>query len=80
MTGAVIGLVATATSCEEGFVFTKEACIGMGIGGSTVLGAFLGLGIGALTASDPWTSVPLETLEFGMARDGRWGIGGLIRF
>jgi hypothetical protein len=80
LTGALIGIAVTASSCEDGFVFTKEACIGGGIFGLTVLGALLGVGIGALTAGDPWMNLPLEGLEFGVARDRRWEIGGSIRF
>ena len=80
LTGALIGIAVTASSCEDGFVFTKGACIGGGIFGLTMLGALLGVGIGALTASDPWMNLPLEGLEFGVARDRRWEIGGSIRF
>ena len=45
-----------------------------------VLGALIGAGIGALTASDAWSDIPLQSLEFGVTRDRGWAVGGSIRF
>ena len=91
-TGAVVGglvvgvpsAILTAALCASlGDVSCQApdgAAIGLLVGGAA--GALVGAGVGLLIKSDRWEEVPLDRLRVSFApqRDGRFGLGLLVRF
>ena len=80
--GGIITLVAGLVACEDGFVVTRQTCIGLTTPLGLALGALLGAIVGANVVTDRWEEVPLGQFRVSLApqRDGQFALGLSLRF
>ncbi len=83
--GAPIGValgVAVSSESGDNQCYHNAGCIAIGGAAVGVVGALVGLGIGALLKSERWEEVPLDRLRVNIVplRDGRFALGLSVAF